>query len=172
MEKPSCTPREPLSKLDDNGTASILNYNLPQSTTYEVVSYIRLDIPGSLFKATEKKPPPGNYWERLDAEREKLDLTPQTIERVLTGKTYTSVSEIMNTGLNFTAQEIPTSSGVRFQAAMPPAAPLPMTMTGCSTACRMTCTQHPLVPGMILPVGHSSAFRLRLAHRYQAASDR
>lgn len=116
MDKPSCTPREPLSKLDDNGTASILNYNLPQSTTYEVVSFIRLDIPGTLFKQTERKPPPGNYWERLDKEREKLDLTPQTIERVLTGKSYTSVSEIMNTGLNFTAVELPTSSGVKFQA--------------------------------------------------------
>ena len=45
MDKPSCIAREPLSKLDENGTASILNYNLPQSTTYEVVSFIRLDIP-------------------------------------------------------------------------------------------------------------------------------
>ncbi len=116
MEKPSCTPREPLTKLDANGTASILNYNLPQSTTYEVVSFIRLDIPGTSFKPSERKPPPDNYWERLDKERGKLDLTPQTIERVLTGKAYTSVGEIMNTGLNFTAAEIPTTSGVKFQA--------------------------------------------------------
>ena len=60
MEKTSCIQHEPLSKLDENGSASILNYNLPQSTTYEVFSYIKLDIPETLFKNAEKKAPPVN----------------------------------------------------------------------------------------------------------------
>jgi len=62
MDKPSCISREPLSKLADNGSAAILNYNLPQLTTYEVVSFIRLDIKESLFKQAERKAPPDNYW--------------------------------------------------------------------------------------------------------------
>ena len=69
MDKPSCIAREPLSKLDQNGTASILNYNLPQSTTYEVVSLIRLTS-GNVFKEGEQKPPAGNYWDRFDRARE------------------------------------------------------------------------------------------------------
>lgn len=117
MDKPSCNPREPLSKLAENGHAAILNYNLPQSTTYEVVSLIQLDIPQKSFKEVERKPPPNNYWDRFDREREKADLTPDHITGVLTGKHYTSVSEIMNLGLNVTAEEAPLSSGVKFRAA-------------------------------------------------------
>ena len=117
MEKTSCIPHEPLSKLDENGSAAILNYNLPQSTTYEVFSYIKLDIPEKLFKDAEKKPPPGNYWDRFDLEAQKLDLNPEVLNAVISGKRYTSVSEIMNVGLNVTANELPLSSGVKFKAA-------------------------------------------------------
>lgn len=117
MEKISCIPHEPLSKLDENGSASILNYNLPQSTTYEVFSYIKLDIPEKLFKDAEKKPPPGNYWDRFDLEAKKLDLNPEVLNAVISGQRYTSVSEIMNVGLNVTANELPLSSGVKFKAA-------------------------------------------------------
>jgi hypothetical protein len=117
MELTSCIQREPLSKLDENGSASILNYNLPQSTTYEVFSYIKLDIPDKLFKDAEKKPPPGNYWDRFDLEVKKLDLNPEILTNVISGRSYTSVSEIMNVGLNVTANELPLSSGVKFRAA-------------------------------------------------------
>ena len=68
MDKTSCIAHEPLSKLEENGSASILNYNLPQSTTYEVVSLIKLDIPLKSFKDAERKPSPGNYWDRFDAD--------------------------------------------------------------------------------------------------------
>jgi hypothetical protein len=53
VDKSSCIPREPLSKLDENGSAPILNDNLPQSTTDEVVSFIQLDIPGMCFDKAE-----------------------------------------------------------------------------------------------------------------------
>lgn len=117
MDKSSCIPREPLSKLDENGAASILNYNLPQSTAYDVFTYIRLDIPDAWFKPAERKPPPGNYWDRFDHERETTDLTVKTIAGVLNGQAYSPVQEIMHTGLNFNAQEVATSSGVKFKAA-------------------------------------------------------
>src|SRR5215475_12912557 len=117
MDKSSCIAHEPLSKLDENGTASILNYNLPQATTYEVVSLIKLDILQASFKAAERRPSPGNYWDRFDAEAQKQDLTPGRIQSVLNAQSYSSISEIMDTGLNFTAAEPSLSSGVRMQAA-------------------------------------------------------
>ncbi|MCL4814720.1 MAG: hypothetical protein KJ061_19720 [Vicinamibacteraceae bacterium] len=117
MDKSSCIAREPLTKLDEHGSASILNYNLPQSTAYDVVSFIQLDVPDRLFKESTKKAPPNNYWDRLDKQRDKLDLTPERIGAVLSGQAYTSLNEVMDTGLNFTAEEIPTSSGVKFKAA-------------------------------------------------------
>lgn len=105
-----------MSKLADNGSASILNYNLPQSTTYEVVSFIRLDIDEKLFKSGERKAPPDNYWDRFETERGKLDLTPERIVSVLSGQSFINVPEIMNVGLNMTAKELPLSSGLKFKA--------------------------------------------------------
>ena len=116
MELTSCFQREPLTKLDEDGQASILNYNLPTSTTYLVVSLVRLDISPKLFKESERVPPPGNYWERLGKTRDE-ELTPQRISAVLSGQAYTSLTEVMDTGLNFTATELPTSTGVKFKAA-------------------------------------------------------
>ena len=117
MQKTSCIALEPLSKLDENGTASVLNYNLPQSTTYEVVSFIKLDIPLKSFKDAEREASPGNYWHRFDAEAQKQDVTPGSIHSVLNARSYSSINEIMDTGLNFTAAEPSVSSGVRMKAA-------------------------------------------------------
>lgn len=117
MDKTSCTQGEPLTKLDEDGRASILNYNLPTSTTYEVVSLVRLGIDPKRFKDSERKPPADNYWDRFDDERDKHDLTPQQIAGVLSGQAYSSLTEVMNTGLNFTAEEPATSTGVKFKAA-------------------------------------------------------
>ncbi|HUU36245.1 MAG TPA: hypothetical protein VMW48_19405 [Vicinamibacterales bacterium] len=115
MDKTSCVTLEPLSKLDENGSASILNYNLPQSTAYDVVSYIRIDIPEKLFKDAERKAPAQHYWKRFDLEKDKN--TPQRIGSVLKAEAYSGLDEIMNTGLNFTTEEVATSSGVKFKAA-------------------------------------------------------
>lgn len=46
----SCTPKAPFIKLEDNGQASILSYNLPQSTCYLANSYLKLDLETSFFK--------------------------------------------------------------------------------------------------------------------------
>ena len=116
MQKTSCIAHEPLSKLEENGSASILNYNLPQSTTYEVVSFIKLDIPLKSFKDSEREASPGNYWHRFDAEAQNQDVTPGRIHSVLNARSYSSINEIMDTGLNFTAAEPSVSSGVRMKA--------------------------------------------------------
>lgn len=117
VDKPSCIAREPLAKLADSGSAAVLNYNLPQSTTYEVFSRIRLDVPERAFKAEQRKALPGNYWSRFDDARQRFDLTPETISGVLSGKSFVDVEEIMHLGLNATAQELPLSSGIKFKAA-------------------------------------------------------
>jgi hypothetical protein len=116
MDKSSCIALEPLTKLEENGSASILNYNLPQSTTYEVLSLFKLDVPLRSFKESELKAPPDNYWDRFDLEAQKAELTPRHVHGVLNAQSYSGVSEIMNTGLNMTATERPTSSGVKMKA--------------------------------------------------------
>ena len=49
MNTSSCNPKPPFVKLEEEGQASILNYNLPQQTTYNAVSYIGLNIGKDLF---------------------------------------------------------------------------------------------------------------------------
>lgn len=61
MSTTSCNPKEPFIKLDDKGKASILNYNLPQSTCYRASSYLGLDLPKEFFE--DKEPPRDNFWE-------------------------------------------------------------------------------------------------------------
>jgi hypothetical protein len=117
MEKTSCIHHEPLTKLDEDGSASILNYNLPTSTTYQVVSLVRLGIDRKRFKDSELKAPADNYWDRFDRVRTKEELTPQRVAGILSGEAYTSLTEVMDTGLNFTAEELPTATGVKFKAA-------------------------------------------------------
>ncbi len=117
METTSCLPQEPLTKLDEDGEASILNYNLPTSTEYTVVSLVRLGIKSKRFKSSENKAPPGNYWDRFDRTNGDDKLTPQHVSGILSGQAYTSLTEVMDTGLNFTAQELPTVTGVKFKAA-------------------------------------------------------
>ncbi|MGH1387854.1 hypothetical protein [Kordia sp.] len=57
----SCTTSEPLMKLESNGTASVLNYNLPQSTAYSAISYVDMGIPESYFKPNL---PVDDFWTR------------------------------------------------------------------------------------------------------------
>ena len=45
----SCNPKEPFVRLEDTGEASILNYNLPQSTCYRASSYLGLDFNDKIF---------------------------------------------------------------------------------------------------------------------------
>jgi hypothetical protein len=59
----SCIPQEPFSKLEENGKASILNYNLPQATCYDATSFLGLDIDPKLFKANQLRPSTNDFWD-------------------------------------------------------------------------------------------------------------
>jgi len=50
MEPTNCNPGEPFVKLQENGTASILNYQLPQESSYLASGYVSLKIDTALFK--------------------------------------------------------------------------------------------------------------------------
>ncbi len=50
METNNCTPKEPFVKLEDQGKASILNYQIPQESTYVAKGFVSLNISDSLFK--------------------------------------------------------------------------------------------------------------------------
>jgi hypothetical protein len=117
MELTPCIEGEPLSKFDEDGKAAVLNYNLPQATAYDIVTYIKLEIPEKLFKSSALKPPAGNYWDRFAAQKDKLDLTPQRIGQVINGQAYSELTEVMNTALNYNASEVATATGVKFKAA-------------------------------------------------------
>jgi hypothetical protein len=62
----SCLPKEPFTKLEESGTASILNYNLPQQTTYPASSIVRLDIIEDSFKEEFKSEPTEHFWRNID----------------------------------------------------------------------------------------------------------
>ena len=62
-----CTPQVPLVKLDPNGKPALLNYNLPQSTVYEAISAVDLDILPAKFSGAATAIPPGSYWSNVPA---------------------------------------------------------------------------------------------------------
>lgn len=48
----SCIPLNPFIKLDEDGQASILSYQIPQESSYSVNGYVGLDISKLKFKQT------------------------------------------------------------------------------------------------------------------------
>ncbi len=45
MGTTSCQLKEPFVKLQENGSASILNYSLPQNTSYNATAFLKIEIP-------------------------------------------------------------------------------------------------------------------------------
>lgn len=66
MNTSSCNTKPPFVKLEDDGNASILNYNLPQQTTYSSVSYVGLNIRQELFKPEQSAQTQSAYWSGID----------------------------------------------------------------------------------------------------------
>lgn len=64
MNTTSCNPQEPFIKLDEKGKASIINYNLPQSTCYRASSFLQLDLPRFVFNKAIL--PKDNFWNLAD----------------------------------------------------------------------------------------------------------
>jgi hypothetical protein len=67
----SCIPKEPLIKFANEGTAPIVNYNLPTETCFDVVSYVELKINEEFFPPKFRKEPDNNFW--TVAERMPFD---------------------------------------------------------------------------------------------------
>ncbi|WP_020591504.1 hypothetical protein [Kiloniella laminariae] len=102
----SCIPKEPLIKLDETGSASILNYNLPQSTTYDVVSFVKLDIPPKKFKAVERKLTKNDFWGELDKLKKDDSFGVKTIEGILSGQQYSPLPELQSLSINLAATTV------------------------------------------------------------------
>lgn len=119
-ESTSCINKEPLVKLAEGGSASILNYNLPQSTTYEVKSFIKLEFGADMFNQNTRRGS-GGFWARLDDLKTKDNFSVKTIESMLKGQLYSPIKEIENLSLNL-AQKDPRvgGEGLRIQAANVP----------------------------------------------------
>lgn len=64
-EPTSCTQKEPFIKLQPDGQAAILDYNLPQSTSYRAVGYVDLGLASGNFKSTAASKPENNFWDDL-----------------------------------------------------------------------------------------------------------
>lgn len=103
MNTSSCEQKEPFIKLEPDGQASILNYNLPQSTCYNATSYINLDLPSGYLPAPV--PPRDNFWE-LAEQRSKEGL----VELLEDEMRYASASPI------FGNQELIQKDGVKKMA--------------------------------------------------------
>lgn len=70
MGTSSCIPKTPFVKLEEDGQASILNYNLPQETTYNAISYVGLNVPFSFFKPDQVGQTTSPYWNAIDEVKE------------------------------------------------------------------------------------------------------
>jgi hypothetical protein len=62
----SCTPQEPFIKLDPDGLAPLLSYNLPEKTAFEVKGYIDIALNDSCINPTYTTAPADNFWDRVD----------------------------------------------------------------------------------------------------------
>jgi hypothetical protein len=86
ISKQSCIPKEPFVKLEENGKASILNYNLPQATCYDASSFVKMNVDAKKFKPAQTQVPANNFWDiqavrTLDAIRVDLDTRVNAIPR-------------------------------------------------------------------------------------------
>lgn len=53
MGTTSCQLKEPFVKLQENGSASILNYSLPQNTSYNATAFLKIEIPPEWLFSTK-----------------------------------------------------------------------------------------------------------------------
>jgi hypothetical protein len=74
----SCVQQEPFIKLEEDGTAPTLNYNLPQTTSFVTNVYLPVGLSSGQFKSALNSPPPDNYFDTvagLDANVVKANIS-------------------------------------------------------------------------------------------------
>jgi hypothetical protein len=89
----SCIPKEPLIKLDENGKAVILYYNLPLSTCFDAAGVIKMDFAPEFFKKDSKPPNAIAVFQKLqELSHEKL------VETLIMDKSVIQNYKIFETG--------------------------------------------------------------------------
>lgn len=61
----SCIQQEPFIKLEEDGTAPTLDYNLPQTTSFVTNVYLPVGLNNAQFKPEFVSPPPNNYFDTV-----------------------------------------------------------------------------------------------------------
>jgi hypothetical protein len=61
-----CERTEPFIKLEPEGVAPIINYNLPAENWFKSTTYLLLDINNSCFKPTANAAPENNFWDLVE----------------------------------------------------------------------------------------------------------
>lgn len=80
----SCIPKEPLIKLDENGTAPIIKYSIPRESSFTAKGYIPLDVPYSCFKSKYRQEIENDFWRNI------YTLEAAKIENILRSETRTA----------------------------------------------------------------------------------
>lgn len=62
----SCSAHDPFMKLDPSGQASILNYNLPAESCFEVKGYVDIKLNPDCLTAFATGVPDDNFWDRTE----------------------------------------------------------------------------------------------------------
>lgn len=68
-ENSSCTPQEPFIKLGDSNNGNnvpVLDYNLPQTSSFVANGYFPLKLDNAMFKTAVKTAPPDNYYLKVE----------------------------------------------------------------------------------------------------------
>jgi hypothetical protein len=112
-ELDSCLPKEPLTKLDGSGKASILNYNLPQSTCFTVTTYIEINVPEDHFQDEVKAEPQVHFWQQIEAlpEDQVVELLETSI-RASVQEESVRLSEFSDLARRATARQAETIPNV------------------------------------------------------------
>lgn len=71
MDTTSCNPKPPFVKLEDMGQAAVLNYQMPQESTYPASGLVSLQVPNAFFKKSEVTQTTSPSWDLIDELRKR-----------------------------------------------------------------------------------------------------
>ena len=122
----ACLPNEPLAKLGTGQKGAVLNYDLPQSTTFKVKGYIPLDIVGDYFKANEKQEPTNHFWKNLETyTKDDLKVLLEVSAKTNVGSGANTFQNLVEENVNVDAGELSRNVGEDTETAdTPPLSPI------------------------------------------------
>jgi len=100
----SCDSKNPLIKLDPEGSSDLFSYNLKPGRFFDAKGYIHLDIPLNKFVDSTTTPPKDNFWETVSAladteilQRINDDLTDGSSTPLILNNSYAFRLPLANT---------------------------------------------------------------------------